>query len=175
MEVGPLYFSWPDYLARTTRSERMQRCYQAAKRANRVQRCLWRRKPSGSSVNIVAAIDNQLIKGPCGCCGSLPGGPCTGENKLSGRDIWMIIEAANGRCMYCRSLAVEGRPSQRGTGAPLSWGHMGRRIGSLEHIGGFLDGRRNHLANLAWACLWCNVHREARRPFSNDAGGFYPP
>lgn len=86
--------------------------------------------------------------------------------RLTGMDIWAVIEGAQGRCLYCRSLAVERCP----TGG---WGHMGRRIGSLEHKEPLL-GRSNEVANLAWACMWCNTHPGERIAFSEDYGGHYP-
>lgn len=49
-------------------------------------------------------------------------------DRLTGRDVWAIMEAAQGRCAYCGSLAVEKRPSTS-TGQPLQWEHVGRRIG----------------------------------------------
>lgn len=168
----PVYLSWTDYLARTTYGERMKRCYAASKRANRVHRCQWRKPISGRGE--FARMMREVIKGPCGCCGNLPGTQCSGEIKLTSRAIWNIIEKARGRCMYCGSLALEGRPSHSATGAPLPWEAVGRRVGSLEHIESFLDGRINRLENLGWACLWCNVHPGARVPNAPDRGGFYP-
>lgn len=87
--------------------------------------------------------------------------------RLTGKDIWGVVEGAQGRCLYCRSLAVERCP----TGG---WGHVGRRIGSLEHKERLL-GRNNEITNLAWACMWCNTHPGERIAFSEDYGGHYPP
>lgn len=168
----PVYISWEDYLARTSRSERMKRCYAASKRANRVHRCQWQRKlnPTGQADRYL----REAITGPCVCCGSLPEGVCLGTNTITSGNVWSVIEVAKGRCMYCKSLAVEGRPSHPISGGPLPWEHIGRRIGSLEHIHPFLDGRINHLSNLGWACLWCNVHPEARILGASDHGGHHP-
>jgi hypothetical protein len=96
--------------------------------------------------------------------------------KLNADDVWRVIERAKGRCIHCRSLCVENRPTGPG-GKPLSWDHVGRRIGSLEHIISRYDGGGNEPENLGWACLWCNTWRapDQRRPFSNDHGGYYPP
>jgi hypothetical protein len=127
-----------DYLQRTTRSERMVRCYAAAKKANR----------------------KRLLSG-------------APNNRLSGADVWNVIEAARGRCAHCGSLAVESRPSSL-TGAPIAWAQVGRRIGSLEHVHWRFGGGDNDLSNLAWACLWCNTWPSERRPHALDHGGFYP-
>ena len=80
------------------------------------------------------------------------------ETRLSGQDVWAILEAAKGRCAHCGSLAVENRPSNPVTGAPAPWDSIGRRIGSLEHIRTRYHGGGNDRENLAWACLWCNTH-----------------
>ena len=134
----PVFSSWADYLQRTTRKERMVRCYAAAKKANR----------------------KRLLS-------SAP------SSRLSGSDVWNVIEAARGRCAHCGSLAVERRPSAP-NGAPIAWAQVGRRIGSLEHVHWRFGGGDNDLSNLAWACLWCNTWPAERRPHSLDHGGFYP-
>jgi hypothetical protein len=134
----PVYVSWADYLQRTTRAERMVRCYAASKKANR----------------------KRLMSNA----------PTT---RLSGRDVWTIIELARGRCAYCGSLAVEKRPSSL-TGAPIAWAQVGRRIGSLEHARWRYGGGDNNLDNLAWVCLWCNTWPSERRHHAEDYGGFYP-
>jgi hypothetical protein len=152
----------------------MKRCHAASKRANRVKRCLWSRAISGR--DLISKMMRERFKGPCARCGSPPGKPqkCSGEVKLRGRDIWYLIEQAKGRCIYCGSLAVEGRPSHPVTGAPLSWAHVGRRIGSLEHVESYPDGRINELTNLRWSCLWCNTWPSERHYNAVDHGGFYP-
>ena len=175
--LAPVFVSWDDYRARTTYAQRMARCHAASKRANRAHRCQWRRDfPPGRGMiaQMTKAWMKENIKGPCACCGSLPRTECLGEARLTGSDIWSIIEQAKGCCMYCGSLAIENRPSHATKGSPLPWEHVGRRIGSLEHINPYLDGRINGLANLGWACLWCNVHPEARIWSAADHGGFYP-
>jgi hypothetical protein len=134
----PVFTSWADYLKRTTRSQRMVRCYAAAKKANRKR---------------------LLSRAP--------------RFRLSGLDVWAVIEAARGRCVHCGSLAVETRPSAP-NGAPIAWAHVGRRVGSLEHVCSRISGGDNGLWNLAWACLWCNDHVAERRPNALDHGGFYP-
>lgn len=167
-----LFSSWSDYLTRTTYAERMKRCHAASKRANRAHRCLWPRGSVGKEP--VAQTMRKQITGPCARCGSLPGTKCFREVRLKGRDVWFLIEQAKGCCVYCGSLAVEGRPSHPITGAPLPWGHTGRRIGSLEHVEPHLDGRINELSNLRWACLWCNTWPSERRYKAADHGGLYP-
>jgi hypothetical protein len=95
------------------------------------------------------------------------------DSSLSLDDVWTVLETARGRCAHCYSLAVEPRPSQP-NGAPLPWGSVGRRIGSLGHvISRFHDGR-NALENLAWSCLWCNTWQSERRPRATDHGGLFP-
>lgn len=94
--------------------------------------------------------------------------------RITGADVWAIIERAGGRCIHCGSLAVEKRPSDPRTGAPVAWAQVGRRIGSLEHLTGRFKGGDNHLWNLAWACLWCNTWPGERHPGATDHGGFHP-
>lgn len=89
---------------------------------------------------------------------------------LSGYDVLAIMLKAEGRCVYCHSLAVEKRPSAP-NGAPIAWEHVGRRIGSLEHKNREAGNDRRYLA---WACLWCNTHEGERIPYSPDYGGHYP-
>ena len=168
----PKFASWADYLTRTTYAERMKRCHAAAKRANRAHRCKWRQRYVGRDWWSLKM--KEEIKKPCECCGSLVGNDCLGEVRLKGNDIWVIIEAAQGRCTYCGSLAIENRPSDAVKGSPLRWHTMGRRIGSLEHVTPYLDGRMNAPSNLRWSCLWCNVHPEARLRGALDHGGYYP-
>lgn len=168
----PLYSSWEDYLDRTSYAERMGRCHAASKRANRVHSCMWRRKWRGRDAWSIKM--RELTKDPCGHCGSLAGQDCLNPDRLTGARVWSIIEDAKGRCFYCNSLAVERRPSNPETGAPIGWEHVGRRIGSLEHVGHFPDGRQNHVDNLEWSCLWCNVHRDARIFGAVDHGGYHP-
>jgi hypothetical protein len=66
--------------------------------------------------------------------------------------------------MYCGSLAVEHKPK----GAP--WGHVGRRIGSLDHLIARIHGGTNTLDNLGWCCLWCNTWTSERRTGATDHG-----
>ena len=89
--------------------------------------------------------------------------------KLGWQDVWSVLEAAQGRCMYCGSLAVEGRPSKP-NGAPSPWEQVGRRVGSLAHITARVYGGTNTPDNLGWACLWCNTWPSERIPGSTDRG-----
>lgn len=91
-------------------------------------------------------------------------------DRLTGQDVWAIMEAAQGRCAYCGSLAVEKRPSTS-TGQPLPWEHVGRRIGSLSHVVSRFDGGSNAADNLCWSCLWCNTWPDERRRGATDHGG----
>jgi hypothetical protein len=134
----PQFSSWANYLLCTSPSQRMVRCYAAAKKANR----------------------KRLLSE-------------TPDFRLSGRDVWALIEAACGRCAYCNSLAVESRPSNS-RGAPIAWAQVGRRIGCLEHKRMRFGGGDNNLSNLSWACLWCNTWPSERKHRASDHGGFYP-
>jgi hypothetical protein len=95
---------------------------------------------------------------------------------LSGDDVWAVMTAARGRCVYCGSPAVEKKPSKV-NGTSARWAQFGRRIGTLEHLRGLARGGDNDPSNLAWACLWCNTsHLEReRRKGATDHGGFHPP
>ena len=56
----------------------------------------------------------------------------------------------------------------------MPWAHVGRRVGSLEHLQSRYGGGGNASENLAWGCLWCNDHKSERRPQATDHGGYYP-
>ena len=89
--------------------------------------------------------------------------------RLVWQDVWSVMEAAQGRCMYCGSLALEGRPS-KSNGAPAPWEQVGRRVGSLSHVTARVYGGTTTLDNLGWACLWCNTWPSERVPGSTDRG-----
>jgi hypothetical protein len=89
--------------------------------------------------------------------------------KLTVQEVADVLNAAQGRCVHCGSLAVEGRPSGP-NGVPNPWTNVGRRIGSLEHIVSLSLGGRNHVSNLAWSCLWCNTWTHQRIPGALDHG-----
>ena len=95
------------------------------------------------------------------------------ERRVSAHDVWLVLEAAAGRCCYCGSLAVEQRPSGP-TGQPIPWAAVGRRIGSLGHKVSRFDGGGNERENLAWTCLWCNTWQSERRSGATDHGGLFP-
>ena len=168
--IEPVYTSFADYMARTTRPERMGRCYQASKRSNRVHGCLWSRPLKCEPPHFA-----EWLTAKCqGACGAEARTTCLNTDRVTGPDVWAIIEKAKGRCMYCRSLAVEQKPFVDGRRLNR-WADVGRRIGSLEHVDPYLlHGGINALSNLGWACLWCNVHNDQRIPFANNNGGFYP-
>ncbi|MGE4274427.1 MAG: hypothetical protein AB7E31_16465 [Desulfitobacterium sp.] len=92
--------------------------------------------------------------------------------RVTGEDVWRVLESYQGHCRYCGSLALENRPSKP-NGAPLPWGHMGRRIGSLEHMRSRFEGGENGHENLAWACLWCNTWEDERKKCADNHGGLY--
>lgn len=94
--------------------------------------------------------------------------------RVSAEDVLEVLKKAQGRCCHCGSLALEGRPSDPRTGAPRPWERVGRRIGSLDHVKSRIDGGENGVANLAWACLWCNTWPQERRRGALDHGGYYP-
>ncbi len=96
------------------------------------------------------------------------------KDRVTPEDVWEVLKRAEGRCRYCGSLAVERRPSDPVTGAPLPWERVGRRIGSLEHVDARVDGGANVVGNLAWTCLWCNTWKCERTKGALDHGGCYP-
>jgi hypothetical protein len=66
---APLYLSWTDYLQRTTNSERMKRCYAAAKKANRKR--LLSEAPKERLTGQAVWTVFESAKGRCAHCGSL--------------------------------------------------------------------------------------------------------
>jgi hypothetical protein len=94
----------------------------------------------------------------------------TPEGRVSTEDVYGILHAARGRCAHCGSLAVEGAPMDPVTRKPMPWGHIGRRIGSLDHIVSRFDGGSNTVANLRWSCHWCNTWSSERSPGALDHG-----
>lgn len=93
--------------------------------------------------------------------------------KITAEDVYRVLEAAQGRCEHCKSLAVEKRPSTA-KGQPLPWDHVGRRIGSLGHRVARFNKGKNTPANLCWSCMWCNTWPDERRRGAADHGGWYP-
>lgn len=94
--------------------------------------------------------------------------------KITTDDVVAILHGARGRCVHCGSLAVEGAPMHPETRKPLRWGHIGRRIGSLDHIVSRFDGGTNTPANLVWSCHWCNTWPSERTPGATDHGAIQP-
>jgi hypothetical protein len=95
----------------------------------------------------------------------------TPERRLTADDVWRIAEAASGRCAYCGSLCLEKLPYDPATKKKLPWGHVGRRIGSLNHLTPRVLGGTNDSTNLAWSCLWCNTWNCERVAGATDHGG----
>lgn len=95
------------------------------------------------------------------------------KHKITWQDVWAVMERTKGRCVHCKSLAVENRPTGE-RGKPIAWTYLGRRIGSLDHSRARILGGDNELENLNWCCLWCNTWPAERRPYANDHGAFYP-
>jgi len=93
----------------------------------------------------------------------------TPSERISTEDVWGVLDAAQGRCALCGSLAVEPRPSLP-SGTPLPWEHVGRRIGSLGHVVARVHGGANTRANMSWSCLWCNTWRDQRISGAADHG-----
>ena len=94
------------------------------------------------------------------------------ELRITKQQVLSLLLAAQGRCFYCGSLAVEHRPINPVTGKRDGpWAQVGRRIGTLEHV-------NNNAADLAWCCKWCNTwgdrYPEVRRFGLADHGGYYP-
>ena len=96
------------------------------------------------------------------------------DKRIKTADVLQILFASEGKCCHCGSLAVEKRPSVAGSWLPRPWSHIGRRIGSLEHLVQRDSGGSNAVENLAWACLWCNTWRQERLRGARDHGGHYP-
>lgn len=92
------------------------------------------------------------------------------EEKVSTEDVYGILHAARGRCAHCGSLAVEGAPVDPVTRKPARWAHVGRRIGSLDHVVPRIDGGPNTVGNLRWCCHWCNTWPTERVPGATDRG-----
>lgn len=103
---------------------------------------------------------SRLMSGPPDC-------------RVTAAMVWEILQAAEGRCEHCGSLAVEGRPSGAG-GRPVAWAAVGRRVGSLGHRLARFNGGSNGVANLCWSCLWCNTWPTERKPGATDHGGHHP-
>lgn len=93
------------------------------------------------------------------------------EPRVTGDDIWQLVETAEGRCVHCGSLCLQSPPHDPVTGKKLPWGYIGRRIGSVTHLVRSADGGSNGLSNLTWSCLWCNDWRCERVVGATDHGG----
>ncbi len=96
------------------------------------------------------------------------------KTLMTAAQVWEVLSKAEGRCSYCGSLALERRPSDPRTGAPRRWHHIGRRIGSLDHVSSRAIGGANTAGNLTWACLWCNTWPQDRRRGARDHGALHP-
>lgn len=104
------------------------------------------------------------------------------ERLLSGRpmerittdDVVSVLTAACGRCSYCGSLAVQMAPVHPETRKPMPWGHVGRRIGSLDHVVARVEGGSNSVSNLRWSCHWCNTWPGERIHGATDHGAIQP-
>jgi hypothetical protein len=92
------------------------------------------------------------------------------KDRITTSDVVSVLTEARGRCSHCGSLAVEGAPMHPQTRKPLPWGHIGRRIGSLDHIVSRFGGGLNTAANLCWSCHWCNTWPSERIPGAADHG-----
>ncbi len=94
---------------------------------------------------------------------------------IKASNIWAIVQAQRGLCVYCGSLAVEKAPvgmpkSGKQSGGIMGWAQVGRRIGTLEHI----DPKLGNLpTNLAWACMLCNTFYPNVRAALHECGGLY--
>jgi hypothetical protein len=87
--------------------------------------------------------------------------------KITGADVWAVLEAAKGRCEHCRSLAVESRPSGP-NGKPLPWTQAGRRIGSLVHRQARFNGHSSPRA----AMIYQHATRERDKSIAAALGKF---
>jgi 5-methylcytosine-specific restriction endonuclease McrA len=88
---------------------------------------------------------------------------------IDGADVFAILLAAHGRCVYCGSLAVETIPG----GKFVPWYWIGRRVGNIDHVQPLGRGGTNKRANLAWACMLCNSGAPERIPGANDRGAVH--
>ncbi|MDQ0791940.1 HNH endonuclease [Streptomyces sp. B1I3] len=104
--------------------------------------------------------------------GRLLSGHPTG--RITTDDVVAVLTAARGRCRYCGSLAVQAAPTHPVSRKPMPWGHIGRRIGSLDHVVARIDGGRNSVGNLCWCCHWCNTWPSERIPGAADHGAVQP-
>jgi hypothetical protein len=89
------------------------------------------------------------------------------EQRITSDDVLRILQAAEGRCQFCGSPAVEKR-------TPGPWNRVGRRIGTLRHTEARFLGGPNTPDNLVWSCMWCSTWPEERRPGALDRGGYFP-
>ena len=96
--------------------------------------------------------------------------PETPERRLNADDVLRrIVEAAKGMLLLLRIPLVEKLPYDPATKKKLPWGHIGRRVGSLNshHAAGV---RRNHVPT--WPNrLWCNTWHCERVAGATDHGG----
>lgn len=90
--------------------------------------------------------------------------------RITADDVVAVLTAACGRCSYCGSLAVQGAPVHPETRKPMPWGHIGRRIGSLDHVVALVAGGSNTVGNLRWCCHWCNTWPSERVRGAADHG-----
>jgi hypothetical protein len=91
----------------------------------------------------------------------------TPNDRLIGDQVWAVLEAAEGRCPHCGSLAVENRPSKPND-APAPCESVGRRIDSRVHVVAQFNSGANTPDNLAWSCLRCNTRPNERQPGATD-------
>ena len=66
---SPVYKTWEEYLARTTKQERMKRCYAASKKANRKR--LLSAAPTAKVTGPLVWAVIEKARGRCAHCGSL--------------------------------------------------------------------------------------------------------
>lgn len=192
----PVFQSWTDYLARTTEKERMAWCADKANRSNRRDRLPyfptipWLSNKRGNQERQDIEWFQEKLSS---LLGELPRTPenirlvvghirweeqerakklaaLPSKFKITKHHVWAVMSAAQGRCAYCGSLAVEYAPTKTHIGGLDEWAQIGRRIGSVDHVA----SRENHPDNLAWCCYWCNTWPQERRPLAADHGGFYP-
>lgn len=96
------------------------------------------------------------------------------KERITTNDVVSVMTDACGRCSHCGSLAVQGAPMHPETRKPMPWAHIGRRIGSLDHLLSRFDGGPNTVDNLRWSCHWCNTWPSERILGATDHGAIQP-
>jgi hypothetical protein len=99
--------------------------------------------------------------------------PWHNPKHLDGQGVSLLLNAARGRCHYCKSLALESRPAEW-EDAPSVWTPIGRRIGTVAYDAEpGINGCKGTIRPI-WCCLWCKTWPDERKAEAPDHGGYYP-